>query len=213
MTPEVLQTLMSPITNLLDAAQDLHGEEWGDAAASPRLAVVPKRSLRDHVSGIDLIIETIQALEDDDALTDEAREDLSRMLVGELAGTRRKVDNVNGALATWESLDAAAAKEIERLQKRRERFSKLTDRLEMHVLAVLEASDLPKIEGEISTLARKKNPPSVAVLEPAAVPVEYMRQPAPPKAAPDKALIKSALLAGAEVPGCGLVSSYRLVRS
>jgi hypothetical protein len=208
------QVGMAPVTELLDGAPDLNAWEGDDApAARAQLAVVPKRSLRDHVEGIDLIIETIEALEDDGELTDETRDQLSAMLVTELAGTRRKVDNVNGALATWESLDAAAAKEIERLQKRRSRFARLTERLELHVLALLEASKLPAIEGNISTLARKKNPPSVQIADAAAVPADYLRTPPAPKPVPDKTLIKSALQAGAEIPGCTLAAGYRLVRS
>jgi hypothetical protein len=216
---------MTPVTELLDGAPDLFGPEpqpdpsWDDeqgdvvVVTPARLSIVPKRSLRERVEGIDLIIETIEKLEDDGELTDEARDELSKMLIEALAGTRAKVDNVSAALATWESLEAGAKREIERLDARRARFARMRENLELHVMAIMEASQLAKLEGNVATLARRKNPPSVAIADAAAVPAAYLRTPAPPKPAPDKTLIKSALQGGVEVPGCTLAQTWRLQRS
>jgi Siphovirus Gp157 len=175
-------------------------------------AGAPRRTLAQHLEGVDFILDTIEAMDEAD-LTDEARDDLSRRLVVELAGTRQKVDNVSCALATWAGLEASASAEIARLEARRTRYARMRERLELHVLAVLEASNLPKIEGNIATLARLVNPPSVRIDEPAAIPADYMRYPPRPAAVPDKSLIKSAILAGETVPGCSVLRTARLVRT
>jgi hypothetical protein len=178
----------------------------------PQAAPAPRRTLASHLEGVDYILDTIESM-DDESLDDEARDELSKMLVVELAGTRAKVDNVSAALATWEGLEASATAEIARLEARRTRFTRMRERLELHVLAVLEASSLAKIEGNIATLTRRVNPPSVRIDEPAAIPFDYMRTPPRPAPVADKALIKSAILAGETVAGCSLVRSARLVRS
>jgi len=110
------------------------------------LSVVPapaekRRSLGDYVSGVDAIIDTIESLDAED-LPEADRQELSEMLIAELAGTRKKVDATNAALATWEGLEASAAREIERLDARRKRYARLRESLELYVLAILEASHL-----------------------------------------------------------------------
>jgi len=170
-----------------------------------------RRSLGDYLSQVDFIIDTIESLDADD-LTGDARNELSEMLIAELAGTRAKVDNVSAALATWESLEAGAAREIERLEARKTRFARLRTRLEDYTLAVLEASKLPKIEGNFSTLKIRRNPPSVVVDDASQVPQEFLRYPPPPPPAPDKTAIGRALKGHQEVPGCRLIQINRLVR-
>ena len=171
-----------------------------------------RKSLGDYISGVDAIIDTIESL-DDETLDDAARLELSEMLIAELAGTRRKVDNVSAALATWESLEAAASREIERLEARRVRFARLRTRLEDYTLALMEASQLPKLEGDVATLTRRSNPPSVYIEDAAAVPAAYKRTPATPAPVADKTAIGRAIKAGAVVPGARLVQTSRLVRS
>jgi hypothetical protein len=48
------------------------------------------------------------------------------------------------------------------------------------------------------------------VFDAAQVPAEFMKQPEPPPAAPDKTAIKAALKAGTDVPGARLVRGQRL---
>lgn len=180
--------------------------------APDREAVETRRTLADHVSGVEAIIDTIEGL-DDESLTDEDRTDLSEMLIAELAGTRKKVDNVSAALSTWESLEAAATREIERLDARRTRFARSRQRLTDYVLATMEASNLPKLEGDFVTLTRRLNPPSVLVDDAEAIPGAYMRVPPVPAPQADKTAIKAALKAGADVPGARLIQTARLCRS
>jgi len=174
--------------------------------------VAPRKSLGEHLDGVSAIIATIEGL-DDETLDDAARNELSEMLIAELAGTRRKVDNVSAALATWESLEAAAVREIERLDARRARFARLRQRLQDYVLALMEASNLPKLEGDVATLARRTNPPSVWIDDAALVPADYKRTPPAPAAVPDKTAIARTLKGGGAVAGCRLVQTARLCRS
>lgn len=185
------------------------------------LAVVPvrdreaaetKRTLAEHLSGVEAILDTLEGL-DDDSLDEAARLELSEMLIAELAGTRKKVDNVSAALATFESLEAAAAREIERLDARRTRYARMRTRLTDYVLATMEASALPKLEGDFVTLTRRLNPPSVRIDDADAVPGAFLRTPPVPAPVPDKTAIARALKAGDAVEGCRLVQSARLVRS
>jgi hypothetical protein len=183
------------------------------AATADTIAPAAKRrTLGDYLSGVDAIIDTVESLDAED-LSDVDRDELSQMLIAELAGTRKKVDATNAALATWEGLEASAAREIERLDARRKRYARLRESLELYVLAILEASHLTKIEGDISTLTKRNNPPSVRVDDAAAVPMQYLRFPPQPAAVPDKTAIAKALKADEEVPGCRLVQTARLVRS
>jgi hypothetical protein len=200
---------------LFDAGPDL----WDDyeteaatpAASVPTLTLVPKRSLRDHLEGVDLIIEAIEQL-DAENLSEERKLELSTDLISALAGTRQKVDNVNSVLSMFEGLEASAAAEIERLKKRAATFARQRTRLTDYVLATMEASHLPKLEGNTSTLALRKNPPSVRVDDEAAIPRTYFKFPVPPPVV-DKAAIARDLKALREVPGARLVTSNRLVRS
>jgi hypothetical protein len=73
--------------------------------AAPALSIVPKRSLRALVAGVDAIADAIEQL-DDETLTPELKDALSEQLIGALAGTRAKVDSTCRALALFESLEA-----------------------------------------------------------------------------------------------------------
>lgn len=203
----------SPAAALLDAPIDWDTPE--EKKAAPRaLAVVPIRppTLGDRVDRVEFIADLIERL-DDEALTDEVRDALSAGLIAELAGTRAKVDATSAALACFESLAAASTREIERLEKRVARYDRQRDRLERYVLAVLETSQLDRIEGETSTLARRLNPPAVVIEDGADIPHEYMSYPEAPAPHPDKAAIAKALKAKRRVPGCSLQQRARLVRS
>lgn len=216
---------MAPVAALLNDSTDLfaldtrdfdapdHSFEWpADDDAPPALAVVPRRSLRQWLSGTDLILEAIQQL-DAEALTEERRMELSEDLVSGIAGTRAKVDSTNAVLSMLEGREAAASAEIERLQARVSRFARQRVRLTDYVLATMDASGLPQLDGETSTLKRQANPPKVEIMDVTAIPAEFLRHKAPPAPEPDKAAIARALKARREVNGARLVASARLVRT
>jgi hypothetical protein len=171
-----------------------------------------KKSLRAHIEGVDAIAQTVESL-DDEQLDDEARDELSAMLIAAIAGTKRKVDDTARVLSMFAHLEAAAKSERDRLDKRAKYFARQSERLETYLLATLEASKLDRLDGETSTLRRQRNPPRVVIAEGASVPHQFLVYPDAPPPHPDKAAIAKALKAKRTVAGCSLVADYRLVRS
>jgi hypothetical protein len=169
-------------------------------------------SLRDRVMDLELLADTIEALEPED-LDPELRADLVRDVTNAISGTREKVDRVAETLAYFEIAQLAAAREIERLEKRQKHFERAQARLEGYVISVLETSKFTKLEGHTTTLKTQKNPPSLVIAAGTVLPERLMRQPEIPAAVPDKSAIKTALKHGAVIEGCSLQSTVRLVRS
>jgi hypothetical protein len=206
----------SPVTSILDAGTDVYGVDFSPesspAGTSPALAIVPRRTLRGHVSAVDYIADTIERM-DEESMTPEVRDALSAELVAELAGTRAKVDSTCAVLAMWDGLEASARKEIERLTKRAERFARSRERLELHVQAVMTASGLEKLDGETSSLALRRNPPAVVIDETTTLGHEFLFFPEAPPPRPDRTAIRKALIAGRKIAGCHLERGVRLVRS
>ena len=170
-------------------------------------------SLRDRVMDLELLADTVEALDAEADLTPELREDLARDIEQNIAGTREKVDRTGDVLSYFEVAQAAATKEIERLTARREHFARAQARLEKYVLSILQCSKLQKLEGHTTTLSVRQNPPSVVIAEGAVLPERFMRQPATPPPVPDKSAIKTSLKHGLAIEGCALVQTPRLVRS
>lgn len=169
-------------------------------------------SLRDQVMDLQLLADTVEALGEED-LSPELREDFEQDLLRAISGTREKVDRTGDTLGFFASAQAAATQEIQRLEARRDHFARAQARLENYVLRVIECSKFAKLEGYITTLSARKNPPSVAIAAGAVLPEQFMRQPAVPAPVPDKTAIKAALKAGAEIEGATLVQTVKLVRS
>ncbi len=183
---------------------------------APAGAAPAKRTLGEHIASVEWIADQVELL-GDETLDDARRDALAAALIAELAGTRAKTDRVSATLAMFESMAAAAAAEKVRLAKRETWFSAAHERLAGYCLAVMEASGLDKLEGETSTLQRRRNPPRVHIDCEQSIPWAFFRLPVPapePEAAPDKKAIAEALKADpASVPGARLVQSARLVRS
>jgi hypothetical protein len=184
----------------------------------PGPVLVPKRSLFAHVQEVEDIASLVDQLAGENELTPETAETLSAALCASIAGTKEKVDRTASVLAAFEAAEAAAIAERSRLDLRCRRFHLMTERLENYVLAVLTASNLDKIDGHTSTLARRKNPPKVVIDDESVIPWDFMRLPEvppEPEAVPDKKLIAAALKVDpASVPGARLQpDNFRLVRS
>lgn len=177
----------------------------------------PARTLREGVDAIAEMLEEIDAIEQDEELSAEEREAATNIVIAlllpALAGTRKKVDSTNAVLAMYEHLVAAAKCERDRLTKRIRRFERCGERLESYVLATLEASKLPRLEGETSTLELRLNPASVLFVDGIDfgrdLDDEFLRWTCEPK----KTEIKAAIKAQREVPGAFLKRLPRLVRS
>jgi hypothetical protein len=84
------------------------------------------------------------------------------------------------------------------------------DYLDKRVFDTMIETGIRKIECPFFKLSIQDNPPSVDVFDSLQVPADYLRE-IPATSAPDKALIKKAILDGYEVPGAKLVHGKRLV--
>jgi hypothetical protein len=170
-------------------------------------------SLRDRVMDLELLADTVEALDNPDDLDPQLREELTRDVIAALAGTREKVDRTGEVLSYFEAAQLAAEREIERLTARKAHFARAQARLEGYVLSVLECSKFAKLEGTLTTFSTRQNPPSVVIAEGTVLPERFMRQPPTPAPVPDKSALKTSLKHGAVIEGCALVATTRLVRS
>ncbi len=106
---------------------------------------------------------------------------------------------------------AAAIKEAEAaMAARRKAIEARADYLEKRVFNTMLETGITKIECPYFTLSIQANPPSVEVFDALQIPADYLRE-VPVTYAPDKALIKKAIVDGFEVPGAKLTTSRRLV--
>jgi hypothetical protein len=214
----------SPLGPLFDTAPDLDTgvdlaplleasiERVSNVRFMPAAAPDPRKTLREHLSDVDAIADTIEAF-DAENLTDEARNELAAMLLDAITGTKRKIDNSTQVLAMYEHLETAALAEGARLQLRAKRFARQRERLENYLIATIEQSGLKKLDGETSAIALRICPERVVIDDENAIPPAFLRIPAPPAAVPDKTAIKQAIAAGAVVDGAHVERGMRLVRS
>lgn len=140
-----------------------------------------------------------------EALADELTEKL-------LAKTDAFADYVSDLATRCEIV----RKEEKRLADRRKRMESNVDRLSRYALVCLQRSGRDKLTGERHTIAVRKNPPSVHVFDEAALmdceqgyALGLLRH-VPEQWTPDRKRIADVLKAGQEIPGCELVSSYRV---
>lgn len=172
----------------------------------------PRVSLRAHIEGVEAIADTIESL-DDESLSDDERDELSAMLISAIAGTKRKVDATANVFAMFETLEAGAKAEKERLAKREAFYARQIARLTEYVTITMRTSSLDRLDGETSTLALRKNPPSVVIEPGARLDDEWLVYPDAPPPRADKAAIGRALKAGFQIAGAALAQTTRLVRS
>jgi hypothetical protein len=108
--------------------------------------------------------------------------------------------------AEADAIEAAAKEMMQRAKVKRNR----ADNIREYLKTCMEVAGVSKIDCPHFAITIKKNPPAVDVYEPSLVPAEFMRLPAPPPPAIDKAAIKSAIQAGREVPGALLAAGTRI---
>jgi len=108
--------------------------------------------------------------------------------------------------AEADAIESAAKEMMARAKAKRNR----ADNIREYLKTCLEVAGVSKIESPHFAITIRKNPPSVDVFEPALIPAEFMRQPAPPPPSIDKTAIKEAIKAGRDVPGALLSSGTRL---
>jgi hypothetical protein len=111
----------------------------------------------------------------------------------------RSIESSAAAMKQW----AQDATERARSAKAR------ADSLREYLSTNLQACGIQKVEGPGISLSFRKSQ-AVVIDEPGLIPAEYMRQPEPPPAEPDKKAIGDALKAGAAVPGVHIETRLNL---
>jgi hypothetical protein len=111
-----------------------------------------------------------------------------------------------GLDATADSIEAAA----KAMTERADRVRKRSEQIRAYLLFNMQATGTSKAECPEFTIAVRKTPEAVQIMETAVIPAEYMRQAEPPAPKPDKVALKAALKAGVEIPGVYLQGGERL---
>lgn len=111
-----------------------------------------------------------------------------------------------------EAHNLAIDAEIARLKALKEQRCKVAAGLRSYLLDNMQRAEIERIDCPMFSITIRKNPPSVDIYDPLSLPAQYMvtPEPKPPVAAPDKAAIKKAIQAGAEIPGAKLLQGVRL---
>lgn len=87
---------------------------------------------------------------------------------------------------------------IDKLVERRQRIKKRIELRRVAILAAMQAGELRTVETPAGTITRKATPPSVLIIEEAAIPAEFWK---PSDPTLDKKAVADALKAKREVPG------------
>jgi hypothetical protein len=87
----------------------------------------------------------------------------------------RKVDGVAAWIRECDARRKLMADEVDRLDRVRKAWEVRGDRIRQIVIAVMQETGQPKLQGATSVLRLQKNPPSVEVSQPGLVPAEYQR--------------------------------------
>jgi hypothetical protein len=147
-----------------------------------------------------------------DVLMDSGADEqtLKDTLEGEAWPLELKAQNYGFVIRNLQATAASIKEAEDQMRARRQAIEKRALALVERLKTGLEIAGVSKLECPHFALTIKKNPAGVEIFEPALVPAEFMRQPDPPPAAPDKAAIKAALQAGRDVPGALLAQGTRL---
>ena len=153
--------------------------------------------LAEKLSGYDLDAQTIADTIEASGITDELTV---------------KAQGIEFVARESEKYNPLIDMEIARLQDLKATRERVAKGLRDYLKANMERCGIEKLECPLFSISIKKNPPSVEIVDSLSLPAAYWRtpEPKPPAPAPDKAAIKAALQAGAEVTGAKLVQASRL---
>ncbi len=151
---------------------------------------------------------SLQALaESETDIPDEVIADTLEALGGEL---ELKAQNIARFALNQDAMAEAIENAADAMKQRAQRLRKRTAHLRQYLLSNMQAAGLQRIEAPEVVLAIKNNPESVVIFAEDELPEQFMVQPEPPPKRPDKTAIKSAIKAGAVVPGARLERGQRL---
>lgn len=113
-----------------------------------------------------------------------------------------KIENIVKLWKAKATEAMAVRTERDRLELREKRIKKEADWLHSYVEAQMKQAGIDKVPSKLFNIVLKLNPPSVNVLDAAAIPADYIRTTV--TTAPDKRTILERLKAGQEIPGVAL---------
>jgi hypothetical protein len=156
-----------------------------------------------------ILAQEYRALADKLHDTDLDEQTILDTLEAESGEVVEKCKNVAAVFRNLES-DAKQIKEAEQqMAERRKAIEKRAESLKKYLKTNMEVSGISKIESPWFVLTIAKNPESVIIDDEASIPRDYMRE-VPASYQPDKALIKSAIKDGYDVPGARVERSTSL---
>ena len=140
-------------------------------------------------------------------------ETIADTLESQSTDLQAKIEDYGYVLRNRGAFLAAMDAEIERMKSRRDAEAKRIAGIEDWLLKNMQACEITKIECPAFTVAIKKNPESVDVLDESLINEWYMYTPtpAPVQPKPDKKQILADLKAGKEVTGCALKRTVKLI--
>lgn len=151
-------------------------------------------------------LEALQLEEVDDTAL-QALYDTLDGLEGEI---QIKAQSVAAHVLNVEAMAQAAMDASKHLCERSKRIQKRADAMRNYLHQNMEIAGLTKIDSPEFTLAIRKNPPAVQIINQDEIPQEFWVQPPAPPPSLDKRGIASKLKSGIAVPGCELANSTRL---
>jgi hypothetical protein len=142
---------------------------------------------------------------------DELQPELQARIAEYLAREAAKVDQTAHVLAALDYEQKAAGDEMARLAERKRAAKASQDRLEGYLCRIIAARGGKKLVGNTNTLSTRASD-AVVIVNETAIPASYIVEEVITTKRVDKAGIKKALKAGAEVPGADLEYRDNLVR-
>ncbi len=150
------------------------------------------------------------ALADKLAAMDLDEQTIADTLEGELAPFEDKAKAVAAVVGNIIAESDAYAEHAKKVAERAKTLKSRADWLKFYLLRNMQAVGVSEIKGPGLLIKLQDNPESVELFDISQIPELFMRRPPQPEAEPDKAAIKDALKAGAEVPGARLSRTQRI---
>lgn len=151
--------------------------------------------------------EIFALLQDGEDLNYQALEDTLQALEGAIE------EKAGGVAKMIKSLEAASEgfdREAKRLADKKKSTENKITWLKDYLLQALEATAKDKVQTDIGTVRKQKNPASVNVLDASLLPFKYLVISPPPPPTVDKKAILNDMKAGVIVPGIELSQGYHI---
>lgn len=151
--------------------------------------------------------EIFNLLESEDEINYQALEDTLQALEGAI---EQKAGGVAKMVKTLEIAAKGFEAESKRLAEKQKTTENKIKWLKDYLLNALEATSKDKVQTDIGTVRRQKNPASVNVLNASLLPFKYLIISPPPPPAVDKKAILADIKGGSEVPGVEINQGYHI---